>query len=277
MYVDTHCHLLTLQEKGIPAEVFFKDFAEKYPEEKPFILDVGTKMDDFCKRYELKALCEDICGSSDFLNFSAGIWPDDEAVVSFQEQVLFLEKVIDENNQKEKRICAVGECGLDRHWNTAEKGNEYLNMECNLFAAQLEIAGKKNLPVIIHSRDDFDATYSIIKNSNCKNVIIHCFSYGKKEAEKFLDLGYYISFSGSITFGKKEQAEKNMELARYVPFDRLLLETDSPYMAPVPYRGKVNTPLLIENTYAFIAEARKMDVKKLCEIVAENARIVFMQ
>lgn len=269
MFTDTHCHLRTMQNRGIDLEKFFFDLKNESNDKMPFLIDIGTKCDDLENRFELKSLAQEICGSCDFLKFSAGIWPDDEAILNRNEQILVLEDNI------KKNVCALGECGLDRNWNTAEKGGNFLHQEEELFEMQLDLAKKYNLPVIIHSRDAFDATFNIMKSNNCEKAVIHCFSYGINEARAFLDLGYYISFSGSITFGKKNNAEEYKKLAQFVPQEMLLLETDAPYLTPTPFRGQINTPIFVKHTYQFVADARNIPVENLCDSVRKNTIELF--
>lgn len=140
---------------------------------------------------------------------------------------------------------------------------------------QLELARKLDLPVIVHSRDAFEGTLGCIKDVNYNRGIIHCYSYGIEEARAFLDQGWYISFSGSITYTKKAKMDEMKALLRYVPKDRFLLETDSPYLAPVPMRGKTNTPLFIEYTYNFASEALSITPEQCAAMVLENAKELF--
>lgn len=274
MFADTHCHIRTMETKGINPEKFFTYLQERGTS---FLLDIGTMCDDIDNRLQLKEIANRICGNSAFLHFSAGIWPDDEAILNRIDHTSVLSSTISRVNSIEpKTICALGECGLDRNWNTQDKGTSFLSTEEELFELQLELATQFSLPVIIHSRDAFDETYSIMKNAGDRNAVIHCFSYGIPEARAFLDLGYYISFSGSITFGKGEKLERSKELLRYIPHERLLLETDAPYMAPVPHRSEVNTPILIEHTYRFVSEAIGLNLSSLSELIQKNAESLFM-
>lgn len=277
MFTDTHCHLLTMQQRGIELDKFFKDYVAQ--KDVPFLLDIGTVADDFERRQDLSTIAKDACNKDDFLHFSLGIWPDDDAVQNFDEHVKILQNTFAryQEHLATKKIVALGECGLDRNWNKADKGAKYLHQEEELFAMQIALANELNLPLIVHSRDDFDATLAVMKNASPKSAIIHCFSYGKKEAKAFLDAGYRLSLSGSITFGKKAKDEENAELARYIPLDRLLLETDAPFLAPVPFRGQTNTPLLVEHVYRYVANARCMDVNQLAKIIANNANEAFLQ
>ena len=188
-----------------------------------------------------------------------------------------------DNDTLNRKIIAVGECGLDHHWNPSgadgrcesDFNQEMYTAERELFEMQLEFAKEKNLPVIIHSRDAFEETLDCIKNIGYDNGIIHCYSYGAEEAKAFLERGWHISFSGSVTYTKKRRMPEIEELIKLVPDERILCETDSPYLAPVPFRGKTNTPLLIEQTYRFISEIRKVSTEQLCETVDANIKKLF--
>ena len=219
--------------------------------------------------------------------FSAGIWPAVEAIKDRENQIKELEKQIlsvqELDAELKKKICAIGECGLDHHWNPSgtdgrcesDFDREVFLGEAEMFEMQLELAKKFNLPVIVHSRDAFEGTLECIKNVSYDNGIIHCYSYGLEEAKAFLDRGWYLAFGGGVTYTKKSKMEQMKELLCYVPKERLLLETDAPYLAPVPFRGKPNTPLLIDNTYNFIAQMRGVSAEELSDMVDENIRRLF--
>lgn len=186
-------------------------------------------------------------------------------------------------NSTYKKVVAIGECGLDHHWNVSGADGRaesdfdeamFLG-ESEMFEAQLDMAKRMKLPVVVHSRDAFDGTLECIKNVGYDNGIIHCFSYGIDEARAFLERGWYLAFGGGVTYTKKSKMEAMMELLRFVPKERLLLETDAPYLAPVPFRGTPNNPLLIEHSYKFIADSRGMSVESLCETVDENIKNLF--
>lgn len=248
-----------------------------------------------------------------FIRFSAGIWPAPEAIRDRKNQIEILEKMIrgagiasdescrsdagiasDEScrsdagdvggaNSTYKKVVAIGECGLDHHWNVSGADGRaesdfdeamFLG-EREMFEAQLDMAKRMKLPVVVHSRDAFEGTLECIKNVGYDNGIIHCFSYGIDEARAFLERGWYLAFGGGVTYTKKSKMDAMMELLRFVPKDRLLLETDAPYLAPVPFRGTPNNPLLVEHSYKFIAEARGVSVESLCETVDENIKKLF--
>ena len=113
------------------------------------------------------------------------------------------------------------------------------------------------------------------KNVGYDKVIIHCYSYGIEEVRAFLDRGWYIAFGGAVTYNKKAKLEAVKELLRFVPSDRFLCETDAPYLAPVPLRGTVNTPVNVEHVYNFIAEVRGMSPEELSNLVDENIKMLF--
>lgn len=273
MFTDTHCHLLTMEKAGIKIDDFFKDFSK---EKDAYLVDIGTHPDDLNNRLQFSETVKKYSPDFNYLYFSAGIWPDDEYISNPAQSVEALKDCIKPVlEQKNTHLCAIGECGLDRHYNTAEKGAAFLHREDELFAAQIELAKQLGLPLIVHSRDDFDATYRILKNADYSQTVIHCFSYGIKEAGAFLDAGCYISLCGSITFGGKSRQEESRKLINYIPRDRLFLETDSPYMAPVPCRGQTNTPLLISHTYDFVASAMNITPQELNIAVTANAKDFF--
>lgn len=284
MFTDTHCHITYLEERGIDTARVLRSLTLK---RMPFVLDAGVNAGDLTERiayvnktaFAADALADDsdtddvpsVSQSIDALfRFAAGIWPDKQAISERAEQIGVLERQF--ASCTDRRVCALGECGLDHYW---EPDTIDYAGEAELFEMQLELACKLNLPVIVHSRCAFDATLSCIQNFPQACGVIHCYSYGINEARAFLDAGWYISFSGSVTYAKKAALKDVEDLIRFVPESRLLAETDSPYLAPVPLRGKPNTPLFIEHTYRFIAEKRNTNVQSLADTVFKNARALF--
>ncbi|MBE6349351.1 MAG: TatD family deoxyribonuclease [Spirochaetaceae bacterium] len=284
MFADTHCHFSYLQDKGFNLVTLLNDLYEK---KCPFLLDIGTKAYDFEQRFSLfqSALSEltnqrEKSYLENMVKFSVGIWPDSQAILRGREELALLESVL---QKYQKNIIALGECGLDHHWNPTGVDNRsqddfdeaMLEKEKEFFYNQILMGQQFNLPVIVHSRDAFEDTLSVIRDANYHNGIIHCYSYGIEEARAFLDLGWYISFSGSVTYFKKSTYETIKELVNFIPKERLLVETDAPYLAPVPCRGKPNSPLLIEYTYAQIAEFLAISRETLANLVFENAKKLF--
>ncbi|NOZ61740.1 MAG: TatD family hydrolase [Calditrichaeota bacterium] len=168
-----------------------------------------------------------------------------------------------------KKVVAIGEIGLDYYWDRCPK-----NIQRIEFRSQLDLAQRLNLPVIIHNRDAWADTLAILE-SDYKNKIsgvFHCFTGTKDELKRVLDLGFFVSFTGVVTF-KNSSA---LALAsKYAPLERLLLETDSPFMAPVPFRGKRCEPAFVVPIAEKIAEARKMDFQELAQATNKNVKKLF--
>ena len=292
MYSDTHFHFqkLTDDDTDRGAEIL-----SAMVESKPlFALDIGVRSDDLEERLNHMAQSLDSIENKTvramaekFIYFSAGIWPDVDAIHNRWNEMETLEEQIEDASQKgerfAKKIAAIGECGLDHHWNPSNPDarseddfdDDSYEGEREMFQMQIELAKKMNLPVIIHSRDAFEDTLDCIKNMRYDNGIIHCYSYGLDEARAFLDRGWYLAFGGAVTYTKKSKLYEMEELLRYVPEDRLLLETDAPYLAPVPLRGEQNTPLNISYTYEFISAKRNITTQQLCRIVDKNCERLF--
>ena len=295
MYGDSHFHLSYLDSYGIDTASMMQSLAK---DKVPFLLDIGTHCDDLPKRIVLAdSIVSSAASTSDEsaahiqknLYFASGIWPAPEAIAERFTQMAELEHQIHtfmKNGSahfKGSSLLAVGECGLDHHWNVDGPDNRdkdsfspfLLHAEAEMFEMHLCLAKKLTLPIIVHSRDAFDGTLACIKNCGYNKGIIHCYSYGIEEARAFIDLGWHISFSGSVTYAKRSKIESVYEMLRFVPKDRLLLETDAPYLAPVPNRGKTNTPLLIKDTYSFVSQALCMDTVSLSELVKKNFNSLF--
>lgn len=171
-----------------------------------------------------------------------------------------------ENNPK---VIAIGEIGLDYHWHKDKP-----QWQKDRFAMQIQAALLAKKPVIIHSRDAFDDTFAILKSENASQVggIIHCFTGNVDDAKAALDLGFYISFSGIVTF---KSARDIQAAAKFCPSDRILIETDSPFLAPVPHRGKTNQPAYVRYVAECLAELRQTSVENIAEITCENFYTLF--
>lgn len=283
MFSDTHFHFRHICEDGVDGVEVLSALAWR---NTFFGLDIGTRCDDLADRKAfVEKTIDKITDSSladkvrKFMYYSAGIWPDVEAIHDRENQIKTLRSSINTCGN----IIAVGECGIDHHWNPSgvdgrcesDFDEKTYRGERELFEAQLELARELSLPVIVHSRDGFEDTLDCLKNVGYDNGIIHCYSYGIDEARAFLDRGWYIAFGGAVTYNKKAKLEAVKELLRYVPADRFLCETDAPYLAPVPLRGTVNTPVNVEYVYRFIAEVRGCGAEELSNLVDENIKTLF--
>lgn len=167
------------------------------------------------------------------------------------------------------KVVAVGEIGLDYHWKEPE-----IHVQKLWFERQLELAKEVELPVIIHSRDAARDTLDMMQALHAEESggVIHCFSYTKEIAREYLQMGYYFGIGGVITF---QNAKKLKEAVRYIPMDRILLETDSPYLAPEPYRGKRNSSLNLPYVVREIAALKGISYDEVVEITSRNAEMLF--
>lgn len=167
---------------------------------------------------------------------------------------------------KNEKTVAIGEIGLDYHY---EK--ETRDIQLKIFREQIELANEYDLPVIVHDREAHEDTLNILKELKPKGVI-HCFTGSVEMAKEIVKIGMYIGLGGAVTF---KNAVKPVEVAKFVPENRLLVETDCPYMTPVPFRGKRNDSSLIPFTAEKIAEVRGVTAQEILDLTAENAKTLF--
>ncbi|MBV7391127.1 TatD family hydrolase [Enterococcus sp. ALS3] len=167
------------------------------------------------------------------------------------------------------KVVALGEIGLDYYWMEDSK-----EVQAKVFQRQIAIAKEMNLPISIHTRDAIEDTYKILKEADIREIggIMHSFSGSDEWAKRFLDLGMHISFSGVVSFKKATDVQA---AAKIVPLDKLLVETDAPYLAPVPYRGKRNEPGYTRYVVEKIVELRNLPWEEVAEITRNNAHQLF--
>ncbi|MDR0813940.1 MAG: TatD family hydrolase [Oscillospiraceae bacterium] len=223
-----------------------------------YIMNAGTSVPEIQKAQGIVARAAGDASVPD-MYFSAGIHPHFAGEYS-TDRVGELAPFF-----TDPRCCAVGEIGLDFHY---EDGSPR-NAQQDIFYAQLCMARQLGRPVMIHERDAFDETYAVLSRQEFSGVpvLIHCFSHMVAEAKKYLDLGFSLSFTGAVTY---KNGGYTLEAACYVPIDRLMIETDCPYLAPVPKRGKRNCSAYLVHTAQTIAEGRGMPYTELCRRTAEN-------
>ena len=282
MFTDSHTHILMTSKKiENPTEMMSSLKEEGFR----FIMDIGTEPSDLKRRMEC---VKDISGGEipSFIHFAAGLWPHSETIAKKDDSLQLLEDDIKMglalSASSNPSAFALGECGLDRYWNGKdapmlnEGGTLDVQGEKELFIEQLKMAKKYDLSVIIHSREAYQETLECIDEVGWHKGVIHCYSYGEDEAKTFLERGWFISFVGNITFAKTNVAVQRIKsLMLSIPKDRLLLETDAPYMTPAPMRGKPNTSLYIKYTYQKASEYLGVPIEKLCDIVFENCCKLF--
>lgn len=167
------------------------------------------------------------------------------------------------------KVVAVGEIGLDYHWEEPGK-----DIQKHWFVRQLQLARKVHLPVVIHSRDAAKDTLDIMKEEKAQEIggVIHCFSYGTEMAREYLNMGFYLGIGGVVTF---TNAKKLKEVVNMAPMDRIVLETDCPYLAPVPNRGKRNSSLNLPYVIDAISQLKGMPPEKVIAVTEENAKKLY--
>lgn len=202
----------------------------------------------------------------DFIFSTVGISPNDvpETMEELDEEL----KQIEELYMNAKKIVAVGEIGLDYHWNTENK-----DIQKQAFIKQIELANKLNMPIQIHTRDAVMDTLEILKTHLVnKKGIFHCCPFNRELVKEGLKLGFYISFAGPTTFKNSKNAS---EIIQLVPDDKMLVETDSPYLSPEPFRGKRNDPRNVQYIIKKIAEVKEKSFEDIEKIVYKNANRIF--
>ncbi len=222
---------------------------------------IGHVMDVGANRASTAAAAE-LAQQYDFVYASAGFHPADvEELERGEADVSWLREAA-----KRPKVMAIGEIGLDYHW--PEPGRD---LQKKWFAAQLELAKELDKPIIIHSRDAAQDTYDMLREAGGSGLtaVIHCFSYEKEMAARFLDLGYYLGIGGVLTY---KNARKLKEVAAFMPLERMLLETDCPYLSPTPHRGERNLssylPLVLEEAARLMGRT----VKEVEDATFENAK-----
>ncbi|MBE5750275.1 MAG: TatD family deoxyribonuclease [Clostridiales bacterium] len=252
MFVDTHCHLH--DQKLLDTDAVVKEYLRD---------GVDTVINAACCALTSEA-GKTLAEKYPSVYFMTGCHPSD--INGFNDDEF---DRIQKLTSHEKCV-AVGEIGLDYHWEPYDKEKQKAG-----FIRQIELASDRNLPISIHSRDATADTLKILKDNKSKlksGAVMHCFSGSKETAEEILKLGIYISFAGPLTF---KNARNLLDVARFVPDDMCLTETDSPYLAPHPLRGSVNSPKNVSLVTAFLAELKGRDVESMADIVFKNARRLF--
>lgn len=199
----------------------------------------------------------------DFMYGSVGVHPEECAPLQESDIERFKEL------SKNPKVVAIGEIGLDYYWNEPDP-----EIQKKWFIRQLELAKEVNLPVIIHSRDAAKDTLDIMKEYHAEQVggVVHCFSYSVEMAQEFIKMGFYIGVGGVVTF---KNGKKLKEVVEQIPLERILIETDCPYMAPVPHRGKRNSSLYLPYIVEEIARIKNVSCETVIEVTEANAKRMY--
>ncbi|MBI2436610.1 MAG: TatD family hydrolase [Candidatus Magasanikbacteria bacterium] len=297
MLFDTHCH--------IQFKSFFEDRAEVIArcKEKGMVLNlVGTQIPTSQKAIELAEQYE-------WMYASVGIHPIQHDVVdveeedtSFRSRGEQFDEVLFEHMARHSKVIAIGETGLDKFHIAKDKTlEEIFAKQKKLFLQHWELSQKVNKPLVIHVRDAHEEMIELIsnpdanrdeksflsldlgktKNNNWNDIsgVIHCFTSNWTHAQQYLDMGLYLGFTGVITFPPKKTDPKSqeelLEVIEKCPLDRMLVETDSPYLAPQKYRGTRSEPWMVEEVIAQIAEVKKMHIEEVERQIFENSQRLF--
>lgn len=249
MLIDTHCHLFFDELKEDLSSVLKR--AADLGVTK--FICVGTNIEDSKESYNLALDYENIFST-------AGVHPHDTEEVA--------ENYIDElyNLLKNKKVVAVGEIGLDYFKELSD-----ISVQKKIFAEQLELAQKINKPIVFHNRDSDDDIINTLSEFPNIYGVAHCFSSTYDVAKKLIDMGFYISFSGNLTFKNSHLPD----VAKRLPIDRLLVETDSPFLSPVPHRGKTNEPGRARFVADLLARLHNLSINEVAQITTTNAKAIF--
>ena len=252
--IDSHCHLI------------FENFVNDLEDVVLRLRSKGVKklVHACCELTEIPEL-KKISHEFNEIYYSVGLHPLEAKKWEPGSRSLLRKSALDDS-----RVVAIGELGLDFF------KNENKSQQIDALIPQMELAYEIELPVIIHCRDAANEMIEICNNlskkGKCPKGVLHCWTGTSSEMKKFLDLGFYISFSGIVTFPKAYEIH---ECAKIVPNDKYLIETDSPFLAPVPYRGKRNEPAFVEEVASFMADLRSTELSTIAKESSKNAEDLF--
>lgn len=247
MYIDTHCHL---------SREDYDDIDKVIEENKNANIDKIVVSG--CSRESIEEVM-DLKDRYDMVYVTIGYHPEYADTVT-ESDLDYLKSLLGE-----KKVVGIGEIGLDYHYTKENKDKQIW-----LFEEQLKIAEEFNLPVVIHSRDATMDTINTLKKYKVKGII-HCFSGSLETANVYISMGFLLGIGGVVTF----KNSKLKDVVKEVPSESIVLETDSPYLAPVPFRGKINSSKYLEYIANFIAEIKNISVEELAEITSRNASSLF--
>lgn len=198
-----------------------------------------------------------------FIYAAIGVHPSDVDELN-EEKLTWLKDM-----SKHDKVVAIGEIGLDYHYEDTDK-----ELQKKWFVSQMQLAKEVNKPIIIHSRDAARDTITLMKEAKAEEIpgVVHCYSYTKESAREYLQMGYYFGIGGVLTF---KNAKKLKEAVAYIPLDRILLETDSPYLAPEPFRGKRNSSLYLPYVVSEMASIKGISEEEIIRITTENTKQLF--
>lgn len=250
MYFDTHAHIDDKKFNESRYSVIKSALRDNISR----IVNVGADVTSSENSVQL-------ADNYDFIYASVGIHPQDAQNVNYEH----LERL--EQLAAHPKVVAIGEIGFDYHYDFSDKASQ-----STAFNDQMELAKKLHLPVIIHTREAHSDTLDVLRRFPDVTGIVHSYSGSVETARILLDMGYYLSFNGIVTF---KNAHRPREVLQYLPHDRVLIETDCPYLTPEPYRGQINTPNMVKYVAMAIAEIWGLPVEEVARITLENGKRVY--
>ena len=245
---------------------------EKFNNDREEIIkEIGKEIKGFISAgYSLEGSQKavELSNKYDFIYATCGISPND--IPQSEEELWKTVEKIKNLVQINKKVVAIGEIGLDYYWEKDQKRRELQKVA---FVKQIELANELNLPIVIHTRDAIMDTLEILKQNEVKNKgVFHCCPLNRELVKEALKLGFYISFAGPITFKNSKNADEIIEM---VPNDKILIETDSPYLSPEPLRGKRNDPRNVKYIAKKIADVKGLTLEEVANITYSNVRKIY--
>ncbi len=250
MLIDTHVHLNSHKFKDDYREVINRALHNDVSK----MIVVGYDPETNKKAIELAE-------EYDFIYATVGFHPTDASKVTAKDKELLVKQL------KHPKVVGVGECGLDFYWD-----KKFIDEQIELFKWQIELSLQYDLPLSIHMRDASEATYNVLSLFKGLKGIMHCYSGSAEMAHLFVELGLHISLGGPVTF---KNGHKPKEVAKQIPLEKLLIETDAPYLSPHPFRGKQNEPARVKLVAEEIARIKEVSYKEVANATTKNALKLF--
>ena len=247
--IDTHTHIYDKQ-----FENDFDDVMKRIEDELEGIVSIGFDLESSLKSIEL-------ANRYSFVNAVIGVHPVD--IKKYNDKV---EKELERLALTEKKVVAIGEIGLDYHWMEDPK-----DVQIAGFRKQMELAERVKKPVVIHTREALQDTLDVLKDYKNVGGILHCYPGSLEAAKSFLDR-YYLGIGGTLTF---KNNKKTKELVKELPLEKIVLETDCPYLTPVPFRGKRNEPIYTKYVAEEVARIKEISVEQVIKVTTENAKKIY--
>lgn len=271
MLIDTHCHMNIMVRNFDNDSVFTKFTSEEIEQMKKIISDAQkqdvTKIINVGTNYTESYSCIEIAKLFSNCFATIGLHPND-ATDTWQKDIVNFKGLL--LQKKENKIVGIGECGIDKHYPDFN-----LERQTDVFHAQIQLALEHNLALVIHSRDADQETYDILSQYHGEKNLrgtIHCFSSNEKYAQKYIDLGFVLGFGGTVTYPKNETLRN---VAKMIPLEKVILETDAPFLSPQAVRGTKNNPANIKIIAEYIANLRGQSLEEVTQVISDTTKILF--